>query len=270
MSMSMSMSVGSAGGPALAGFGGTADDLGYRPLTLSFPLGPMALPGFPLQTLPQSKWKFDPKAWEPELWAQLTAQELPSSSWQAITFPNAVLNTNLAVEVQQLQDLMRQDRERYMAEILAQHDHAPLYWMSLLEITQRTKPYTLQLIFDAVKIGETAVLFFKAKYNRPRPSQICPGLFPPFGPPGHPAFPSGHATQGWLISQFLKLVAPEYWDQLKWLAKRVALNRERAGFHYRSDSRGGRHLAAELAKIVTALPATSRFQTTLNLAKAEW
>ena len=41
------------------------------------------------------------------------------------------------------------------------------------------------------------------------------------------------------------VVAPEFTDQLEWLADRVALNRERAGVHYASDSRAGKFLAQE-------------------------
>jgi hypothetical protein len=43
----------------------------------------------------------------------------------------------------------------------------------------------------------------------------------------------------------LSVVAPEYKEQLEWLAERVALNRERAGVHYASDSRAGKFLAQE-------------------------
>jgi hypothetical protein len=271
MSMSMSMSMMSAGGGgAPVGFGATPDDLGYRPLTLSFPLGPNAIPGFPLQPLPNSKWKWEDASWDPDLLAILCALEVPPAQWQAIVIDPTLADANYGGELGNLQDLMRQDRERYLTEILAQHDHAPLYWMSLLGITHRTKPNTVQVIHNAVKLGEMAVVHFKDVHKRPRPSQICPGLLPPFGPPGHPAFPSGHSTQGWLISNCLKKIVPEYWEQLKWLTKRVALNRERAGFHYRSDTRGGRDLAKKLIPIIDGMPANSHFQKILFAAKSEW
>ena len=36
-----------------------------------------------------------------------------------------------------------------------------------------------------------------------RPSIICPGLTAPFGPPHHPAFPSGHSFLGHFIALLL-------------------------------------------------------------------
>jgi hypothetical protein len=280
MSMSMATAMGAAGNSGIPlGFGATPPELGYRQLTLQFPLGPMALPGFPQEILPPQNWTWDPRNWDADLYATLTVMEI-GKGWQAIAFPPALLQwqnpttsaaalTFVTGEIKYLQDLMRQDRERYLPEILAQHDGAPLYWISLMGLTRETKPNTLQLIHAAVKIGEMAVVYFKDQMKRPRASEICPGLVPPFGPPGHPAFPSGHATQGWLISRCLKYVAPDYWPQLKWLAKRVALNRERAGFHYPSDSQGGRHLAKELFSfLITTQP--PRFWQTLQDAAAEW
>jgi hypothetical protein len=178
---------------------------------------------------------------------------------------------------------MRQDRERYLAEIIAQHDGAPLYWLSLMGITESSKPASFRLVHMAVRIGETAVMFYKDMFRRPRPSEVCPGLMPPFGPPGHPAFPSGHSTQGHLISQLLAEVAPRYAAQLGWLADRVAINRERAGFHYRSDSDAGKFLAAEIfRRLMGSAPSgpvrygdetderRPRFRDTLEQARGEW
>jgi hypothetical protein len=95
---------------------------------------------------------------------------------------------------------------------------------------------------------------------------------PPFGPPGHPSFPSGHSFLGHLIALFLleiPAIARRYGifttsdgspgakpgrnalggtgpipSPLFWLAQRVAKNRERIGVHYFSDSSVSRHLAA--------------------------
>ena len=53
------------------------------------------------------------------------------------------------------------------------------------------------------------------------------------------------------MSLFLEEVAHAYKEELYWLAKRVALNRERAGVHYRSDSEAGEFIATRCkAKIM--------------------
>ena len=43
-------------------------------------------------------------------------------------------------------------------------------------------------------------MYYKGKYKRPRPSELCPALLPPIVVPGHASFPSGHATQARLMS----------------------------------------------------------------------
>ena len=51
-------------------------------------------------------------------------------------------------------------------------------------------------------------MYYKDKFKRVRPSQLCPALMPPLAVPGHASFPSGHSTQAHLIAECLKLVLP--------------------------------------------------------------
>jgi hypothetical protein len=54
---------------------------------------------------------------------------------------------------------------------------------------------------------------------------------------------------------------------LDWLAERVAFNRERGGFHYRSDSLAGKYLAEQcLARLKT----TASFPGLVAAANGEW
>src|SRR5437899_11127113 len=99
--------------------------------------------------------------------------------------------------------MMEGDRCRYLPALLAQQNGAPRYWQSLLGITRRAKPASYRVIRSAARIGEMAVVYYKERFRRPRPSNVCPGLFHPFGPPGHPSFPSGHSTQSWLTQLLL-------------------------------------------------------------------
>ena len=169
-----------------------------------------------------------------------------------------------------------------MTEIVAQHDGAPEYWASLLGLDRKTRFWNLVLLHFALRVGELAVMYFKYAFMRPRPSALCPGLCLPFGPPAHPAFPSGHATQGRLMTLCLERALPEFLPNppygarqtaLRWLAERVALNRERGGFHYKSDSDAGQHLAEEcFNRILTFVSAAapSRIKSLFVNAKAEW
>ena len=65
------------------------------------------------------------------------------------------------------------------------------------------RPWTIELINAGLAIGNVVYMYYKDHFKRVRPSFLCPGLVPPFGPPAHPAFPSGHSFLGHLIALFL-------------------------------------------------------------------
>jgi len=179
-------------------------------------------------------------------------------------------------EIDRLLALMADDRDRYMPEIIAQADNAPLYWYELLNLGGGEKPATNALINFAQRVGEIAALYFKMKYKRVRPSTVCPGLLLPFGPPRHPAFPSGHSLTGHLTTYLLNEipnVQTSVGPELAWLADRVATNRERAGLHYQTDSVGGQKIAQKIESLLTTNPGkivSATFDSILTAAKAEW
>jgi len=178
-------------------------------------------------------------------------------------------------ELNMLEVLMLEDREHYLEEALAQADAAPQYYTALLGIAAGKKPWTKALMSYLVRVGEFVALHYKVHYNRPRPSTFDPGLTPPYGPPGHAAFPSGHSLQMHLMSFVLLQIAgialrvgpkPATWASLRlnepiplgtdsalfWLAIRIAKNRERLGFHFESDSVAGRQIAVSLSQALMA------------------
>jgi hypothetical protein len=116
------------------------------------------------------------------------------------------MNNFITQELDRLMALMADDRDRYMPEIIAQADNAPIYWMELLNLGSGERPATNALINFAQRAGEISALYFKKKYSRVRPSTLFPGLLLPFGPPRHPAFPSGHSLTGHLTSYLLNKI----------------------------------------------------------------
>ncbi|MBV1926230.1 MAG: phosphatase PAP2 family protein, partial [Rhodobacteraceae bacterium] len=169
------------------------------------------------------------------------------------------------------------DRADYLDEADLQADHLHEYIIQFIGANQRDHPWTLELINCGLAIGNLVYMSYKAKYKRVRPSLICPGLIPPFGPPMHPAFPSGHSFLAHFITLILleipyihqrfgvnrgpgaasgNVFARPTWLDLKGrsviksplllLAQRIAVNRERIGVHYPSDSSASRHLAASI------------------------
>jgi membrane-associated phospholipid phosphatase len=183
-------------------------------------------------------------------------------------------------ELNALREMMEQYRASYLGEIFDQQDGAPLYWMGLLNLNRGQHPSTFRLINISLRIGELVAMHYKDRFNRPRPSTLVPALVPPFGPPGHPAFPSGHATQSMLMSLCLMAAvgwkrkgskqysnAPPYQKELCWLARRVAVNREIGGFHYPSDTAAGFILAQGTFKLLLK---GERFRKVLEVAHREW
>ena len=184
-------------------------------------------------------------------------------------------------ELQALEDLLQDDRDRYLAEAAAQSDGLTDYFVHVLGIDPASKPWTMALLGCGSAIGNVLAMQYKATYKRVRPSTLCPGLVPPWGPPQHPAFPSGHSLVAHLYALLLLQIEPvaqrfgvfddgqaagrkpthaEFFggngsklgygvnmrSPLLWLAWRAAKNRERIGVHYPSDSAASRRLAAAL------------------------
>jgi hypothetical protein len=170
-----------------------------------------------------------------------------------------------------------------MGEILSQDVEFTTDFMALLAITPGSHPNTYRVLHIASLIGSYAVLYYKGRRNRPRPSQLCPALLPPIPMPGHASWPSGHATQAWLkalcIEHVLQGVLPgtlitgdlgAVSSNLRTLAIRVARNREIAGLHCPTDSAAGRRLADTIAPFLTGMGSTTWFGKAVAAAKNEW
>jgi hypothetical protein len=288
-------------------------DLPPHPLTLDFTPLP-GHPRWPLEELPPARWdaaapgwQFNPKLWDPTLYALQLLQDFVAVDWAAavgsdwkdiIPFPPpppATANDPylgwypnrpnhrafIRHDLEELRNLMENDRQRYLPEIVAQADSAIVYFLGMLGITQSSRPNTFRLIHAALRIGEWVGMYVKNQYLRVRPSVLAPGLQPPFGPPGHPSFPNNHCLQSFLVAHCLEAVTPQdgghsiYRYQLNWLAKRIAVNRERAGLHYPSDTEGGRFLARHLFDDFLAQwpqpgGVQSRFTLLMIAAQGEW
>jgi|JI10StandDraft_1071094.scaffolds.fasta_scaffold207328_1 hypothetical protein len=189
-------------------------------------------------------------------------------------------------ELEELVDLMQRERAAYLDEAWLQSDNIPLYFIHFLGMDTPSKPWTVELIRCGLSIGNLVYMHYKDHFRRVRPSTLCPGLVPPWGPPRHPAFPSGHAFLGHFIALLLLsipgvarrygmffnaapkdikatefafegrkpslsdmasfLYSEDMRSPLLWLAWRLARNRERIGVHYRSDSSASRSLAANI------------------------
>jgi membrane-associated phospholipid phosphatase len=141
-------------------------------------------------------------------------------------------------------------RDGVMSEAMAQALGIIPYFQGLAGFTAASHPETTNLCIIALNLGQFMVMYYKNKYNRPRPSQLLPALLPSMEVPGHASYPSGHSTETHLIANLLQFVigqANPAYHLLQPLADRISINREVMGLHYRSDSEGG----VRLAELVT-------------------
>ena len=113
--------------------------------------------------------------------------------------------------------------------------------------------YNKQYIKDIVKDSGHLILRLKKAYDRPRPFQLASyhgvrikhdkEIQGEFGTARTPSYPSGHATQAYLVAGVLAQDNPTHRDELMSIAADVTISRVKAGVHYQSDGEFGKVLA---------------------------
>lgn len=214
---------------------------------------------------------FPKRYWDPDLFAltilpefftlpKINAGDPNPLAWQNITLAQpAPITQN---DINRLLILAVTERPEALGEIIQQDQNLQLSWLQLLMMDASTHPCTFLLMKLAARVGETMMMLLKRKFDRPRPSQVSPNLFPPVAVPGHGSYPAGHALIGRLTSICLDEVVPKRTAALMELARRAAFNRVIAGLHYESDINEGSNAADKI------LPLLQRCQT-YKTVKAE-
>jgi membrane-associated phospholipid phosphatase len=216
-----------------------------------------------------------------------------ASSWEtdiitALTpFPNVVVPPAVATpaddSIDDLRILAVTERPEAMGEILNQHQNQQLCFMQLLMMTATSHPHTFFVMKLAARVGEVVMMRLKRHFNRPRPTQYFPTLYPPVPVPGHSAYPAGHALIAQLTANVLIEVtkkgtppASPYRRSLLKLAANIGLNRVIAGFHFRSDISAGVTAADRTYQFLSGMPAGAptpphfSFASAMTAAKGEW
>lgn len=243
----------------------------------------------PLRFQRLNRSSFGERAWAARWWASLVLHDFVATTWRTTADPimatewSTITTTATDAEITDLTLTARDERAPAMGEILSQDVEFTTDFMALLAITPGSHPHTYRMLHIASLIGSYAVLYYKGRYNRPRPSQLCPALLPPIPMPGHASWPSGHATQAWLKALCIEHVLQGVLSgtlttgdlgavssNLRTLAIRVARNREIAGLHYPTDSATGRKLADTVAPFLTSMGSTTWFGKAVAAAKGEW
>jgi hypothetical protein len=208
------------------------------------------------------------KDWDLDLRAELYKQEFYATrAWaDQCTRLVAPWEGSIRAELAELQRL-HLERADHVGEIIREQDGSAIidYWYKLLDIGPITHPLTSELLHATIYLAGSVATYFKARFNRVRPSSLAPDLAPPIPVPQLPAYPGGHATQIHLMARTLVYLMPDREREIRELAWRVARNRERAGVNYPSDTEAGRQLAGDLFEIMRS--ECPRFRSTLEQAK---
>lgn len=177
--------------------------------------------------------------WDPKLYklSQRTPKFLPKD-WRArlaVGEPPKNSSRRTRVELEYLLNIQskrtKDEVERIKSEITMKG--FVFDGMRYPDFTNKDRmPVTHQ--FSQMIESELLVVAMQAKryYDRPRPSVLEPELRPCIAIPGHPAYPSGHATQAYAWAYLLCEILPE--DRhaaLLTSAQLIGQDRELAGVH---------------------------------------
>ncbi|MEM8777091.1 MAG: phosphatase PAP2 family protein [Pseudomonadota bacterium] len=168
----------------------------------------------------------------------------------------------------ELDDLMQKKltgREERLSEILYEADALTKDFSRALVMNDVSHPATAEVIDAIVIAGRLAHFHYKEQFQRPRPSQLRPDIAPVIDVPEHPAYPSGHANQHFMIAMALTEFAPQYQQRLFDIATRVSENREYAGVHFKSDTEAGKDLARQFFPFVR-----KAYAEEFDRARKEW
>jgi len=312
MDMDMDMDMDMGGGNAIVVSSGAAHPIGVSP----------ALKKVPDASGVMEDW-FHGNKWPPadvaQYWKNAKPTKFPRNYWSAYHYSFTVLaefvtiadtsgktlwnspalfnsldavlpKTKPAIdkELDELVELIEY-RGGVMSEALAQRENLWAYFSGIFMSDSWSAPYTRDLVEIAGRIGQFQALYYKRLFNRARPSQFSPAIFPVIHVPGHASYPSGHATESRLIALCLAEVMPPAASTppppastgtppvpppesspLMQMAQRIARNREVLGVHYPSDSLAGKILADASFQILMDCPTLQGPQGLIALAKKEW
>jgi hypothetical protein len=213
--------------------------------------------------------------WDPEYKDKLTHGKLDylSPNWEnGLTLPGP---SNVDTD-QDCRDLVQivKARSKDLEKVIVwqAYSDARAVW-KVQEVHGEPEFANRQLV--AALLNEVQLPIFKLKndHDRGRPWYCCAQTLKPMfqkpSPyyPGHPAYPSGHATMAYALAYVLSAIDPSKSQDFVDAAKSIAFNREVAGLHYPSDSEAGRILAEHLVKQLLVEP---RFKVLVKATCAEW
>ncbi|MCK1275631.1 phosphatase PAP2 family protein, partial [Bradyrhizobium sp. 61] len=187
---------------------------------------------------------FPLSAWRPDFFAQIALLEFARTDWQTITVAGPPTDHDVIFgEIDELLGASMDSRKRLADEIVDQDVRLVGYFAQVLMLSPSAHPNTIKILEMADHVGLMVAVYYKLRFNRGRPQQVWPGLFPMVASPWHASYPSGHSLESHLMALALGEIIPGAKSALRALAARIGKNREIAGVHYPSDTAAGKAIA---------------------------
>jgi hypothetical protein len=223
-----------------------------------------------------SNTKFPEDGWDPAILIDHIALQFAGMAcWKSDTLPAPPPEQSAAdAELK-----FKEDVEAFIAaraiglgtdvkeEIRYQADDILSYFMKLASCSPEVRPETYFLLVLSLRIGAIVTRHYKSKFMRARPTQVMPWVDTVIPTPRHPAYPSGHAMQAYLMAKVVKSASPKLYAMADHLADRIALNRVLAGVHFPADGEASKTL---IDLVWHCLLTVDGIAKRLNAAKAEY
>jgi membrane-associated phospholipid phosphatase len=151
-----------------------------------------------------------------------------------------------------------------LVEIVTQVGFPTDYFASILGLTGARNAKTFELIALTQVLAAHVAMLTKHALACRRPDRLSASVMPMLPTPGHPTFPSAHATEAFAVAVVLEgllsdpAVAPFFphkgrtVDLLYKLAERIAVNRTVAGVHFPVDTWAGAALGEAVGQLILA------------------
>ena len=165
-----------------------------------------------------------------------------------------------STELQAMSDLIRFNDARTKEQITFWDAGSPAYrWIDLISERQLaaipTTAYPHRVYaYVALAIYDATIATWESKYfyNRPRPSELDPGIHPAVAVPASPSYPSEHAAAAQAAATVLAYFLPNEAQSFQTMAEQAGWSRVLAGVQYPSDYYAGLTLGRRVAEQVIA------------------
>src|SRR5207247_286192 len=136
-------------------------------------------------------------AWHADLFGVIALAEFGRTDWRCIhAFSGPPTDRHdIFHEIDILAAMARDERPGLVNEILDQNARLRGYFAQVLMLSAWSHPDTLKVIEMTMRVAQMVAVYFKLKFRRPRPQQVCPALVPLINSPWHASFPSGHSLE---------------------------------------------------------------------------